>query len=146
MMKINIKAINLKLTPNIRNYIEEKIGELEKFIQKIEEKDGSFQRGSPSVEALVEIEKTTQHHKKGNVYRAETQIRLLGKSIRSEAIRDNLYLAIVEVKDELQREFKQYQQKEMVQYKRGARRLKKDLRFSPLARFFRKGRIRDEGN
>ena len=137
-MKITIKATNLKLTSAIRSYIEEKIGGLEKFIQKLAEEDQSSKKGRPLIEAWVEIGRTTHHHHKGRVFRAECQIRLPGKGVRAESTRRDLYLAIDEVKDELQRELKRYTEKKVSKYRRTARRMKRLIKFSPLARFRRK--------
>ena len=67
------------------------------------------------------------------------------RSLRSTAEGEDLKLAITEVKDELQRQLKQYKEKITAQTKRGARVLKKELKLSPSARFYRKGRIREEG-
>jgi ribosome-associated translation inhibitor RaiA len=61
------------------------------------------------------------------------------------AQREDLKLAICEVKDELQRELKQYKEKLAAQTKRRARVLKKELKLAPQARFYKKGRIREEG-
>jgi len=149
-MKIIIKATNIKLDEALRAYIQEKINELEKFAEIFQEKkyyNGFFGKGKPRVEAWVEVGRTTHHHYKGPVFRAEVQMRLPGKSIRAEAVRDNLKLAIVEVKDKLQRELKQYKGKAGAVTKRRARVLKKMFRLSPLARFKRRkgGRNREEG-
>ena len=135
-MKLNIKAINLKLSPSIRNYIEEKIGGLEKFIQKVKTKP---------LEAWVEIKRITKHHRKGNVFEIEVQIRLPGRSVRAKSVKNDLHLAIDEAKDELQRELKQYSRKQISKYMRGARAIKKLFHLSFASRFFRKGRIREEG-
>ncbi len=135
-MKITIKATNIKLSPSIKSFVEEKIGGLEKFLQKIK---------IDPLEAFIEIEKTTVHHRKGDVFRAEVQFCLPGQSIRAESTKDDLHLAIDEVKDELQRKIKQYTQKQISKRRRGARAIKKLFHLSLAARFFRKGRIRDEG-
>jgi len=97
------------------------------------------------VEAWVEIGKTTLHHKKGPVFWAECQMRFPKRSLRSTARSKDLRLAITEVKDELQRQLKQYKNKLTAQTKRRARVLKKELKLAPQARFWRKGRIREEG-
>lgn len=136
--RINIKATNIELTPNLREYIEEKIGQLDEFIQHI---DGC-------VEAWVEIGKPSLHHRKGEkVFYAEAQISLPGPGVRSVAKGSDLYLTIDQVKDELQRSLKKYKGKREAKYKRGARVFKKIMRLSPLARFKRKKRqrIREEG-
>lgn len=96
-MKIIIKTKNIELTPALHQYVEEKINSLEKFLE--------------IVEAWVEVGKETRHHRKGPFFRAECQMRLPGKSIRSVAVKEDLRLAIDEVKDELQRALKQYKKK-----------------------------------
>lgn len=167
-MKIVIKTKNIELTKVLKNFIEEKINSLEKFSKipplfpqkKLEILDKSktgkkyidtfskisYKKGAgPKVEAWVEVGKESRHHKKGDIFRAECQMRFPGKSLRSTAQREDLKLAITEVKDELQRQLKQSKEKIMAKAKRGARIFKKDLKISPRARFYRKGRIREEG-
>jgi len=136
-MKINIKSTNIELTPAIREYVEEKIGSLEKFIQGVEEDHDFSEEGKPPIETWVELEKTT-HHQKGKVFRAECQIKIAGKSIRSESTQEDLHLAIDEVKDELQRDIKRFRETRISRYKKAARRFKKKISISPLARFRRK--------
>ena len=147
-MKIIIKTTNLKLNKELSQYIEEKLNPLEKFSKILyNEKyyDHFFSKGKPRVEAWVEIGKETRHHKKGSVFWAECQMRFPKRTLRSVAESDNIKQAITEVKDELQRELKQYKEKFRAKTKRGARVLKKELKLSPSARFYRKGRIREEG-
>jgi putative sigma-54 modulation protein len=98
-MEITIKTKNLELTEAIENYVNEKIGSLEKFINV-----------SPS-EISVEIEKETNHHRKGPFFKAEAKIDLPGKTLISVSQKDDLLQAIVEVKDELQQEIKKYKAK-----------------------------------
>ncbi|PIP24139.1 MAG: ribosomal subunit interface protein [Candidatus Nealsonbacteria bacterium CG02_land_8_20_14_3_00_37_10] len=160
-MKIIIKTKNLKLNQVLRNFIEEKINSLERFLSKKVSSSPSLRESSIKeenflVKAQIEIEKTTLHHKKGPFFRTECQIQLPGKDIRVESVSENLYLSINEVKDELQGELKNYKNKMTVKMKRGARVLKKEIHLSPLARLnfeknfggqaklYRKGRIREE--
>ena len=147
-MKIVIKAQNIELTKGLKNFIEEKINFLEKFAEDLysgEYYNHLFGKGKPRIEAWLEIGKETLHHKKGPFFRAECQMRFPGKSIRSTASAENLKLAINEIKDELQRELKEYKEKIVAREKRRTRILKKELKISPIARFYRKGRIREEG-
>ncbi|GAI32250.1 unnamed protein product, partial [marine sediment metagenome] len=67
------------------------------------------------------------------------------KGVRSVAEKEDLKLAICEVKDELQRQLKKYKKTQMQKTARGKRRIKKDLKLSKGARFYRKGRLREEG-
>jgi len=115
-MKIIIKTKNLKLSQALKNFIEEKINSLEKFsffgspaqILKNKTWEG---KGKPRVEAWVEIGKESRHHQKGPYFLAECQMRFPKKSLRSVAESEDLRQAITEVKDELQRELKQYKTK-----------------------------------
>jgi ribosomal subunit interface protein len=147
-MKIIIKTTKIKLTPAIKAYVREKINSLERFAEDLFDKEyfnHLFGKGKPRVEAWIEIGKTTKHHKKGPIFFAECQMRFPGKSIRSETKRENLKLAITEVKDKLQRELNEYKEKIIAQQERKMRRAKRDLKVSSKARFYRKGRIREEG-
>lgn len=143
-MKINIKCTQLELTKPLKEFIEKKINALEKFL-KVFSEEKETKKGKASIEAWVEVAKTTQHHQKGMVYYAECQLRLPRKSFRAVATRENLKMAIKEVKEELEREIKREKEKRMAKVKRGARVFKKELKISPAARFYRKGRIKEEG-
>ncbi len=147
-MKIVIKRKNLKLNRSLENFIEEKINDLEKFAKTFQTREyfnHFFEKGKPRIEAWVEIGKITRHHQKGPYFWAECQMRFPKRSLRATAQREDLKLAVVEVKDELQRELKQYKEKLAAQTKRRARVLKKELKLAPQARFWRNGRIVEEG-
>ncbi|MFA5098712.1 MAG: ribosome-associated translation inhibitor RaiA [Candidatus Paceibacterota bacterium] len=101
-MTINIKATNLDLTPSIREYIEEKIGSLDKFLERFE-KEGE-------VEIFVEIARTTKHHKSGEVFCADATFTLGKKVFRAEDTSDDIRLAIDEVRNKLQQEIKKYKE------------------------------------
>lgn len=135
-MKINIKTIGLNLSQNAKDYVEKKIGALEKFIRDARIKP---------MDIWVEIRRTTSHHRKGDVYKAEAQFRFPKRTARAESVRQDLRLAVDDVKEELQREFTQYARKRDARFKRGARAIKKIFNLSSASRFFRRGRIRDEG-
>lgn len=146
-MKIIILTKDIKLTQALKDFIENKINDLEKFLEIFHRKyfNEYFGKGKPRSEAWVEIGKSTKHHRKGPFFRAECQIRLPGKHLRAEAEREDLRLAIIEIKDELQRQLKQYKEKVNSKTKRQLRGFKKELHLSPQSRFYRKGRIREEG-
>jgi len=133
-MKINIKATNLELTPAITVYIEEKINGLEKFIsgEALKQWDESNQA---AVEATVEIARTTNHHRQGDVYRAEINLKVPGRILRAEAEQWDMRVAIDQAKDELQVELKKYKNKQETQFRKGSRMLKKLTSLSPLAWF-----------
>lgn len=116
-MKIIIKSTNLDLTPSLNQYIEDKIGGLDKFLT-----------GSPSAEAYMEIARTTMHHKSGKVFRAEVNLKLNGVNFRAEFEDDDMRTAIDKVRDELQQEIKKFKGKKTTLYKKGARLAKEKLR------------------
>ena len=91
-MKILLKATNFSLTPAISDYIEEKFGGLAKYIPD---------HDSPAVEARVEVGRTTKHHQKGDVLRAEVNLKIPGQLLRAERETGDLYASIDAVHDEM---------------------------------------------
>lgn len=133
-MKINIKGVNLELTPAINTYIEDRINGLEKFISGDDLKKWD-EKNQAAVEADVEIARTTNHHRQGDVYRAEVNIKVPGRIIRAEAEEWDMRVAIDKVKDQLQIELKKYKNKQETGYRDGSRLLKGLMSISPLAWF-----------
>ncbi len=133
-MKINIKGVNLELTPAINTYIEDRINGLEKFISGDDLKQWD-EKNQAAVEADVEIARTTNHHRQGDVYRAEVNIKVPGRIIRAEAEEWDMRVAIDRVKDQLQIELKKYKNKQETEYRDGSRFLKGLMSISPLAWF-----------
>ncbi|OGD38639.1 ribosomal subunit interface protein [Candidatus Azambacteria bacterium RIFCSPLOWO2_01_FULL_37_9] len=131
-MKINIKTSNLDLTPAITIYIDDKINSLEKFISGKELKDWD-EKNQAAVEADVEIARTTSHHRQGDIFSAEVNLKVPGRIIRAEAKEWDIRVAIDRVKDELQIELKKYKNKQETEFRKGSRLLKKLISISPLA-------------
>lgn len=98
-MDINIKTKNITLNSALKEFTHEKIGSLEKFLQD-----------KGSLLAEVDLSKTTEHHNKGDVFRAEVQIMVPKKLLRAESTMDDLRKAIVEVKNDLQIQIKKYRE------------------------------------
>lgn len=119
-MKINFQATNLELNNECRDYVIEKLAVIEKLVDGRETRD----------ECLAEIElgRVNQHHKHGNVFRAEINLRWSGHRFRSESEAGDLYAAIDEVKDELLREIKTWRKKQGTLIRRGGRLVKNFLR------------------
>jgi putative sigma-54 modulation protein len=103
-MQITIKTKDLDLTEPLKQYIEDKIGGLEKFLEKLEEQG----------ELLCEIEvsRTSKHHKKGDVFYAEAILGLPGRRIRATDQEFDARVAIDRVRDVLQRQIVGYREKE----------------------------------
>ena len=104
-MKINIKATGIELTPALKEYVEEKIGLIAKFVKRWDLEGG--------VEVWVEVGRTTQHHHKGDVFRAEADLRLPGKVLRAEDADSDVRVAVDRVRNKLEREIEKYKGKEV---------------------------------
>jgi putative sigma-54 modulation protein len=95
-MNIDIIATDLDLTPSLKIYVEDKLGSIDKFIKKYDEKG--------SVHMRVEVGRTTRHHNKGDVFRAEANLEVAGKLLRAEDENSDIHIAIDRVEDKLRRE------------------------------------------
>jgi len=127
-MDVIIKAKNLELTADLQKFINNKIGGLKKFT-RIFQKEDNFKGGKSIGEFFVEVERVTRHHRKGDIFRAEARIHLPGKTLMAISRKDDLGRAIVEMKDELQREIKKYKLKKTEVLIRKARKEKRKLKF-----------------
>ncbi|MBI2047879.1 MAG: ribosome-associated translation inhibitor RaiA [Parcubacteria group bacterium] len=117
---IKIKMTGIDLTPAIEEYTRAKINSLQKFFSH-------FSKESGELLFEVEIGKTTKHHLKGDVYRAEINFNSDSTHMRSEATKDDLYAAIDEAKDEMSRELRRDKRKAIHLLKRGGAVFKKLL-------------------
>jgi len=98
-MEINISYKNIKPDEPLRVFAEDKIGGLEKFI------------GTGPVEARVEIGLPSKHHRSGPIYYAEVNLKIGGKLLRATCQHEDLRNAIVDIKNELQRQIKKFKEK-----------------------------------
>jgi len=101
-MKITIKKTT-DLTPSLSLYIENKLSPLAKFVKQFDE--------TGEAQIWLEISRTSQHHRKGDVFMAAADLRLPGKILRGEAKAENIRKAIDLVKQELQAEIAKYKTK-----------------------------------
>lgn len=99
-MNINIKATKIELTPAIKDYIQEKMDMLEKYLGDIQ-----------VINAHFEVELTTHHHQKGDIFRAEANLSIPGSLLRVEKTEGDLYKAIDKVKDHLHMMIKKHKEK-----------------------------------
>ena len=99
-MQIKIKASKIDLSPNIRDYIQEKMDMLDKYL-------GSVKATNCDVE--IERERTAQHS--GKVFRAELNLSVPGELLRVEKTEKDIYKAIDKVKDHMTRSIRRYKEK-----------------------------------
>lgn len=99
-MQVNIKATKIELTPSIKEYAEKKVNMLEKYL-------GDF----PAIHADFEVELTSTHHVKGEIYRAELNLQVPGELLRVEKTGTEIFEAIDKVKDHMEIVIKKYKEK-----------------------------------
>ena len=84
-MKLNrIKVTNIEMTDAIRTAVETEFESLQPMAARF--------NGAASAD--VEVGKTTEHHHKGEIFRAEINLSIPGKLLRAEADDKDLYIAI----------------------------------------------------
>ena len=117
-INIKLSGNGLDITDAIHNYEVERVTNLGKLLSKQTE------------EALIDFQvvKMTNHHKSGEIFRADCKILLAGKSFFSSSQQEDLYAAIDDVKEKLFNEIKKSQKKNQDLWRRGARSVKKMIR------------------
>ncbi len=117
-MKINLKSTSITLTPEISDYLDKKLAGLDKFLDV----------NDSAVKIDVELARTTNHHGKGDVFRAEINIFAPRKSFRAEAESSDLYSAIDMLKDEIQHELRSNKEKSLHFIRKSGQKVKDFLR------------------
>lgn len=120
-MQINLQGKNIELTDAIKDYVSKKVTNLEKLLTKIEEKGGD-------VQVNMEVSHTTNHHNKGEIFRADCSIVLKGGNFFASAEHQDLYGAVDEVKSKLFSEINKNKDRTQTLYKRGAASVKKMMK------------------
>lgn len=91
MIQKILKGTNLSLTPAIETAADKILQALEKYVDP----------GDTSAMAEIEVSRTTNHHRSGEIFRAEINFRSRVGSLRAEAEKEDLYAAMTAVKDEI---------------------------------------------
>lgn len=112
-MNTNIKTTNISLTPAISEYVQNKMSKVDKFIS-----DDS------ALQCDIELAKTTDHHNKGDIFKAEVHIVGSNKNIYASMEKTDLYSAIDLVVDEIVQKVKTTKQKRMTFVRRGGAKMK----------------------
>lgn len=93
-MKITIYAKKIKITPQLRNYLEEKLNKLDRYLSNI-------------IEAWVEVDEDLSQQG-GNKYRTEVQLRIPKDSIRAQHTGTDIYETIDLVIPKLKKQIEKY--------------------------------------
>lgn len=140
-MRFTITGRHIAITPSTAAYAREKIVRtFEKYF-----KDPKL---SSAITVAIQCSRETRHHRKGNIWKADAAFTLPNQKrpLYAEAVDADIHPAIDILAEEIEREVAKYKGRSRSLMERGARRVKKELRFDPAARMYRQGRIRDEGS
>jgi len=116
-MNTNIKTTNIVLSPAISEYVTKRLEKIEKIV-----------REDPSARCDVELAKTTDHHQKGEIFRAEIHIVAKNLNIYVSSEKDDLFTAIDSVKDETLQELISKKGKKISLIRRSGTRVKNMLK------------------
>ncbi len=89
-MNIRVKATNVTLNPALSDYINKSLGKVAKILEN-----------DPTAQCDIEVARTTQHHQKGDIFKAEVHIVGEGVDAYATAEREDLNTAITEARDEI---------------------------------------------
>lgn len=107
----------MELTSAISEYVNKRLAGIEKFVREGE-----------SADAYIEVGKTTNHHKQGDVFRAEFNIEIAGNKFYTFSEKEDLYEAIDDAKGEVVRQITSNKDRKQTLFKRGAISVKKMLK------------------
>ena len=104
-MKIIISGKHLKITDAIKSYTEEKISKISKYTDAITE-----------VDIVLTVEDTKSS---GQIHKADGLVYASGTKIKVETENADLYAAIDELEEKLERQVRKYQEKQKDFTKKG---------------------------
>ncbi len=116
-MNIKIKTTTLSLTPAISEYVEKRMSAISKFFDN-----------DTTVKCDIELAKTTNHHNKGDIFKAEVHIVAKDKNIYASVEKDDLYIAIDLVRDDVVREIKNSNEKHRSSVRKGGAKIKEIMK------------------
>lgn len=116
-MKTIIKSSHIEISEALREYLEKRLQNVEKFLDE---------------NAMIEAElgRTTAHHKSGDVFRAELNVMVHGELLRAVSEGADLYVAIDDARDELHDMLASRKDKRQTLWKRGSQKIKNLLRMN----------------
>lgn len=116
---INIKGTNIELTDAIVDYFHKRMEGIEKMFDT--HKDAE-------VVIHADLGKSSNHHKHGDVFRADVKLSHIGHELYAVSEKEDLYAAIDDVKDELMGEIKKEKTKKQSMLRRGGAQVKNILK------------------
>lgn len=126
-MRKNIKGTNIDITPAIADYIDKRFGAFDRFVNN-----------DPSALCDVEVGVTSRHHKSGDIFKAEVNLRFSGQTFYAVSEKNDLYAAIDEVKDEVVRSITSHKDRSATLMRKGALKIKNIIKGLDFRGRFRK--------
>lgn len=117
-MNIKIQGTRIELTPDLKSYIEKKLEAVDRLMDSRDE----------TVMYEVEVGKTTEHHEKGDVYKAEVHLRKKGGNLYATAHAEDVLAAIDKIKDEMMHALSSDLEKKETLLRKGQMQIKKILK------------------
>lgn len=112
-MQITVNTHNLDATEAVKNYAEEKLGIVAKYLPENENAD-----------LVITLGKTSEHHTHGNVFEAKARIKSGNTEVYVSSVKDDMYAAIDELKDKALENFAQKSDKNKSLLRKFARKVK----------------------
>ncbi len=110
-MNINTRAVNIEITPALKDYAEKRFSNIGKF--------------TPITSIEIDLEKATNHHRSGEIFVATVKvITVLGKVYTTSSEKTDLYEAIDIARDDIVRALNDGKKKKDSLFKRGAQKIK----------------------
>lgn len=114
MTRITIKATNIELTQDVRDYVEKRLATLEKYL---------------SNEELIHVEVGQgTKHKHGDVFRAEIRFVYQGKQLYAAAEKSDIFTAVDVAQEQILRETTSLKTRLHKKFRDGAKRVKDMVR------------------
>lgn len=119
-MQINIKTTDLEFTPELYNYTQKKLLDVERLAGE----------NMGEISAQVELARANRHHKQGeDIFYAEVNLMIKGKLYRATADASSIHAAIDKMRDEIMKEVKRDFSKQETLVRKGAAKVKEWMRW-----------------
>ncbi|MCX6747897.1 MAG: ribosome-associated translation inhibitor RaiA [Candidatus Nomurabacteria bacterium] len=117
-MQTNIQGKNIEIIQDIKDFITKKASQLEKFTVSNED----------NAVLNIELSKTTNHHKHGEIWRTEINLSFGDKKFFAGTEKDDVYKSISSVFEDIERNIIQTKNRDHSLFIRGARSVKKMMK------------------
>ncbi|MDB5258841.1 MAG: ribosome hibernation promoting factor [Candidatus Taylorbacteria bacterium] len=112
-MNTNIKATHIVLTEAISDYVDKRFQSVKKLLEN-----------DPTVKMDIELSRTTQHHKNGEIFRADVHIVGNHLDAYASAEKTDLYAAIDVLRDEITQRITATKGKRIAAVRKGGAKVK----------------------